>query len=268
MKYDRRDFLAQIGAGVLALTLGTDSLTSYAMGNRKKIPNIIIVMADDLGWSELGCYGNIFNETPNLDKLAEQGIRFTDAYAPAPVCSPTRAAFLTGQYPARIGILDYLRPDTENALSKSYITIAEKLKEAGYATGMVGKWHLSGYIPNGAKTEVRAKDQGFDEELITEIKNVGNGANFYPYVFRDQKTTWLNVSEKRLPGNEYLTDRMNLEAVDFIERHKKGPFFLYLSHFAPHTILNGKEELAGKYRKKHASGQSKVSDCYLCKDSV
>lgn len=267
MNYNRRDFLAQLGVGVLASTLGTNGLMSYAMGNRKRKTNIIVVLADDLGWAELGCYGNTFNETPNLDKLAQQGIRFTDAYAPAPVCSPTRAALLTGQYPARIGILDYLRPDTENALPKSYVTVAEKLKEAGYATGMVGKWHLSGYVLNGAKTEVRPKDQGFDEELVTEIKNVGNGANFYPYVFRDQKTTWLNVSEKRLPGNEYLTDRMNLEAVEFIERHKKSPFFLYLSHFAPHTILNGREDLVEKYRKKHVPGPSKSTKCYLCRDA-
>jgi len=229
-------------------------------------PNIIVILADDLGWAELGCYGNTFNETPNIDRLAKRGMKFTDAYAPAPVCSPTRAALLTGQYPARVGILDYLRPDAENALSTSHITIAEMLKKGGYATGMVGKWHLSGYAYHGSTNEVRAKDHGFDEELVSEIKGVGNGANFYPYVFRDQDVSWLNVDDKRLPGNEYLVDRMNFEAVDFIERHKDKPFFLYLSHFAPHTILHGKPKLVRKYIKKHPPGESLRKNCYLCQD--
>lgn len=229
-------------------------------------PNIILVLADDLGWAELGCYGNTFSETPHLDRLAREGIRFTNAYAPAPVCSPTRASLLTGQYPARIGIIDYLRPDTENALARKYITIAERLKNAGYATGMIGKWHLTGYAHHSSTNEVRAVDQGFDEELITEIKSVGNGANFYPYVFRDQKVCWLNVKEKRLPGNEYLVDRMNLEVVEFIERHKDRPFFLYLSHFATHTILNGKPKLVRKYLKKHPPLESRRENCYLCQD--
>jgi len=109
-------------------------------------------------------------------------------------------------------------------------------------------------------------DHGFDEERVTEIKSVGNGANFYPYVFRDQDVCWLNVDEKRLPGNEYLVDRMNLEAVDFIARHRHEPFFLYLSHYAPHTILNGKPKLVRKYMKKHAPGDSTRPNCYLCQD--
>ena len=229
-------------------------------------PNVIIVMADDLGWSELGCYGNRFNETPHLDRLAGQGIRFTDAYAPAPVCSPTRAALLTGQHPARVGIIDYLRPDADNGLSTRHVTIAEVLQQNGYATGMIGKWHLSGYAYHGSKNEVRPTDHGFDEELVSEIKSVGNGANFYPYVFRDQDVSWLNVTDKRLPGNEYLVDRMNVEAVDFIARHRHEPFFLYLSHYAPHTILNGKPGLVRKYIKKHAPGESTRKNCYLCQD--
>jgi arylsulfatase A-like enzyme len=229
-------------------------------------PNVILILADDLGWAELGCYGNTFNETPNLDRLAQQGMRFTDAYAPAPVCSPTRASLLTGQHPARVGILDYLRPDTDDGLSPDHVTMAEMLQQAGYATGMIGKWHLSGYAYHGSKNEIRAKDHGFDEELVSEIKGVGNGANFYPYVFRDQDVCWLNVTEKRLPGNEYLVDRMNLEAVDFIARHRHEPFFLYLSHFAPHTILNGKPKLVRKYLKKHPPGESTRKNCYLCQD--
>ena len=150
-------------------------------------PNIIFILADDLGWSELGCYGNDFNETPHLDRLATQGMRFTHAYAAAPVCSPYRAALLTGQVPARVGITDYLRPNGPG-LSTDHVTIAELLKRNGYATGMIGKWHLSGYRYHGAATEVRPVDHGFDKELVSEVKGVGNGANYWPYVFRTQPT--------------------------------------------------------------------------------
>jgi len=229
-------------------------------------PNIVFVLADDLGWAELGCYGNTFNETPHLDRLAREGMRLTQAYAAAPVCSPYRAALLTGQYPSRVGIIDCLRP-SDPPLSTDHITIAEMLKRAGYATGMIGKWHLTGYRLHGAGTEIRPTDHGFDEELVCEIKGVGNGANFFPYVFRTQPISWLNVKEKGLVGDEYLVDRMNFEAVQFIERHRDQPFFLYLSHYAVHTILNGKPALVDKYRGKNPPGKSTRDRCYLCQDA-
>ena len=184
-------------------------------------PNIIFVLADDLGWAELGCYGNTFNETPNLDKLAKQGVRFTHAYAAAPVCSPYRAALLTGQHPARVGILDYLRPNSSNALPVSQLTLPKILKRNGYKTGMVGKWHLTGYKYQDAQFEVRPKDHGFDWNIGSEIKGVGNGANFWPYVFRTQPIRWLDIPNNRMGKEEYLTDRLNLEAVDFIERNQR-----------------------------------------------
>ena len=230
-------------------------------------PNIIFILADDLGWTELGCYGNRFNETPNLDRMAEQGVRFTEAYAAAPVCSPYRASFLTGQYPARHGILDYLRPNTATPLSTDHVTLAEMLKKSGYATCMIGKWHLSGYRYHGATKEIRATDHGFDEELASEVKGVGNGANFWPYVFRTQPIRWLNIRQNRLGKDEYLVDRMNDEAVRFIERNRERPFFLYLSHYATHTILNGKAALVDKYRRKHPPGKSVRKRCYLCQDA-
>ena len=224
-------------AGILAFTCSLLPATGPAT---RQPPNIIFILADDLGWAELGCYGNSFNETPNLDRMARQGIRFTEAYAAAPVCSPYRASFLTGQYPARHGILDYLRPNTARPLSVDHVTLAEMLSKSGYATCMIGKWHLSGYRYHGAEKELRATDHGFDEELASEVKGVGNGANFWPYVFRTQPIRWLNIRENRLGKEEYLVDRMNHEAVQFIERNRKRPFFLYLSHYATHTILNGK----------------------------
>ena len=234
---------------------------------KRSKPNVIFVLADDLGWAELGCYGNSFNETPHLDQLAKQGLRFTHAYAAAPVCSPYRAALLTGQHPARVGILDYLRPNSSNALPVSQLTLPKILKRNGYRTGMVGKWHLTGYEYQDAQFEVRPTDHGFDWNLGSEIKGVGNGANFWPYVFRTQPIRWLDVPENRLGKNEYLTDRLNLEAVDFVERNKDKPFFLYLSHYAPHTILNGRPDLVKKYLKKHPPGASTRKNCYLCQDA-
>jgi arylsulfatase A len=185
-------------------------------------PNIVFILADDLGWAELGCYGNTFNETPNLDKLAKQGMRFPQAYAAAPVCSPTRVALLTGQFPARVGITDYLRPDDSRHLSPDYVTIAELLRQAGYVTGLVGKWHLTGYQNHGAK-EVSPALQGFDEVLVSENRGIGRGSYFFPYHFNKE-------IKQRIPGKEYLVDRCNLEAVEFIERHKNRPFFLFVSH--------------------------------------
>jgi arylsulfatase A len=208
-------------------------------------PNFIFILMDDLGFSELGCYGNPFNETPNLDGLADEGVRFTNAYAAAPVCSPTRAAFMTGQWPARVGIIDYLRPRTDMHLSTAHVTLAEMLKSAGYKTGMIGKWHLTGYgTPEGFPER-----HGFDEVMVSERRGIGGGDYFHPYRFN-------RGIEKRLPGTEHLIDRVNLEAVEFIGRNKNQPFFLYLSHYAVHTRLVGRKDLVEKYSQKLKQGRS------------
>ena len=233
-----------------------------------KPPNIIFILADDLGWSELGSYGNRFNETPYLDQLAKEGLRFTQAYASAPVCSPYRAALLTGQYPVRVGILDYLRPDSENGLSTQHITLPEMLSQNMYQTGMIGKWHLSGYEYHGAENEILPTDHGFNWNIGSELKSVGNGANFWPYVFRNQPIRWIDLPKNKLGETEYLTDRLNHEAISFIERNQDQQFFLYLSHYAPHTILNGRPELVNKYRRKHPPGKSTREVCYLCQDAM
>jgi len=244
----RRDFLKM--AGFAAVVLAVPRCLGAAERASKKAarpgPNIVFVLADDLGWAELGCYGSEFNETPNLDKLAREGMRFTDAYAAAPVCSPFRAALMTGQWPARIGITDYLRPNDAKHISPDYITIAEALKAAGYATGMIGKWHLTGYANAGAK-EFPPDKNGFDEVMVSENRGIGGGSYFHPYHFNRE-------IKQRITPKEYLVDRCNLEAVDFIERHKDEPFFLYLSHYAVHTRLLGKDDLVAKYAAKAGAG--------------
>lgn len=247
---NRREFLVVSGGVALALSgisglLAADGVPGSS--RRMRRPNIIFVLADDLGWGELGCYGNSYNETPNLDKLARQGMRFTNAYSAAPVCSPTRAAFMTGQCPARVGITDYLRPDDRKHLSTDYVTLPKLLKRAGYTTGLVGKWHLTGYANHGA-VEVSPSEHGIDEVIVSENRGIGGGSYFHPY-------HWNREIQQRISPREYLTDRVNLEAVEFIERNQDSPFFLYVSHYAPHTGLLGKPDLVAKYEAKPGSGK-------------
>lgn len=211
----------------------------------KPSPNFVLILADDLGWAELGCYGNRFNETPHLDRLAERGVRFTDAYAAAPVCSPTRAALMTGQYPARVGITDYLRPEDERFLSPDYHTLAEALRSAGYATGLIGKWHLTGdYKLKRGEPSLH----GFDEVICSETRYIGPGSYFAPYQF---------MPEVNAPKGEYLTDRLNREAVEFIRRHKDQPFFLYLSHYSVHTVLAAKQGMIDHFAAKPGASKDK-----------
>lgn len=228
---------------ILSLILaGSARNIIYAKPAEKKKPNIVFILADDMGWADLSCYGNQFNEAPNLEKLASEGMRFTNAYAACPVCSPTRASLISGQYPARVGITDFLpghwRPyekvtvptNRTQYLPLEIETIAEQLKKAGYTTGMFGKWHLGfpeKYAPN---------HQGFDEAVIHRGRHFGPNRSFLP--------------EQDVPDSVYLTEFLTDKSLDFMERHKDGPFFLYLSHFAVHIPLEAEQELIEKYKKK------------------
>ena len=245
----RREFLRAAGIGALgALAAGCRCAPTHGHSrDRAHPPNIIFILADDLGWAELGCYGNTFNETPNLDRLAGEAMRFTTAYSAAPVCSPFRAALMTGQYPVRTGITDYLRPNDPKHLGTDYETLPEMLKAAGYVTGIIGKWHLTGYANHGAE-EIPPDRHGFDEAIVSENRGIANGSYFFPYHFNRE-------IQQRLGGREYLVDRCNLEAVEFIERHRDQPFFLYLSHYAVHTRLVGKPGLVAKYEAKPGAGK-------------
>jgi len=242
---NRRDFLKLVTAGAAGALVDVARARPEAKPAR---PNVIFILGDDLGWAELGCCGNTFNETPNLDRLAAQGMRFTDVYAAAPVCSPYRAALMTGLYPAQTGITDYLRPKTDTHLSLDYVTLAEAMRQNGYVTGIVGKWHLSGYVNAGSPEETLPDKHGFDEVMVSENRGIANGSYWHPYHFNRE-------IEKRLDGKEYLVDRCNLEAIEFIERHKARPFFLYLSHYAVHTALVGKDDLVAKYEAKAGAGK-------------
>ncbi len=235
----------------------------FAKGAAPTNPNIVFFLIDDLGWADLGCYGSRYYETPRIDELAAQGMRFTDAYAACCACSPTRASILTGKYPARLHLTDWipgstrpntklLIPDWRKYLPREEVTIAEVLKSAGYATAAVGKWHLGGepYFP---------ERQGFD--LNVAGSNIGAPRSYFdPYGDRP-----------KIPGgepNEYLTDRLTDEAVEFIGDHRSEPFFLYLSHYAVHTPIQAKAELIAKYRDKPASGGQKSPVYAAMVDSV
>jgi len=218
---------------------------AFVASSATKKPNIIFILADDLGYTDLSCYGSKYYETPNLDRMAKQGIRFTDAHVSAPNCQPSRAAFMSGQYMARTGVytvgsierFDWrsqpMRPaDNVTELPLDKITIAQALKNAGYATGMFGKWHL------GEDKEHHPSARGFDE-AITSM-----GVHF------DFKTD----PPTEYPKGEYLADFLTDKAVDFIHRHKDEPFFLYLPHYAVHMPLQAKENLIEKFKPKTPVG--------------
>ena len=219
--------------------------------------NIIIILTDDLGWRELGSYGNRFNQTPNLDRLADEGVKFTRAYAAAPVCSPTRAALMTGQYPGRTGITNYLEMKDTNYLKPDYTTINELLSRVGYRTALVGKWHLTGDYEAGPdrKGFGRPELHNFDEVIASETVYIGAGDYFYPYFFMPELPQREPEFTGRKPEEpEYLTDRLSGEAVEFIRRNSDRPFFLYLAHYSPHTVLAAKPELVRRYEQKPDSG--------------
>jgi len=220
---------------------------------QKAPPNIVFLLVDDLGWNDVGCYGSTFYETPNIDRLAKEGMRFTDAYAACPVCSPTRASILTGKYPIRLNITDWipgsdpknrklLGTKDKHELPLSEITLAETLKKADYQTAFFGKWHLgeAGYYP---------ENQGFD--LNKGGHWAGQPASyFYPY--KNDRKRWDVPGLEGGTEGEYLTDRLTKESIQFIEQNKTKPFLLYLAYYNVHTPIQAKPELVSKYKEKKA----------------
>ena len=241
----RREFLRFAGAGALGAAgsalIGRSRRVSAAAGR----PNFLFVLVDDLGWKDLGCYGSTFYDTPNSDRIAREGMRFTDAYAACPVCSPTRASIMTGKYPARVNLTDYIAgrrrgklipPDYLHYLPLEEVTIPEALKEAGYATFFAGKWHLgqSKYWP---------EKQGFDV-------NKGGCERGGPYGGKKYFSPYGNPRLKDGPPGEHLPDRLASEAARFIEANKTRPFLAYLAFYSVHTPLMARADLKRKYQAK------------------
>jgi len=228
--------------------------------SQEKVPNIVFILADDLGWKDLACYGNLHTETPNIDALAQSGIRFTNAYAACPVSSPTRASIMTGKYPARLQLTNFIAGNRTDPAStvlpatwKPYleakeITIAELLKEAGYSTGMVGKWHL------GGNDSIAPWNQGFDYSRM-----IGkNGLDYYNYsIYLD---SYKNEFTDK--GVDYLTDKLTDYGVEFISANKEKPFFLYLAYSAPHVVIVPRPDKLMKYFRKYEESEDKFNPYY------
>src|SRR6185295_4477538 len=194
--------------------------------------NVVLILADDLGWRDLGCTGSTFYETPAIDRLASQGMRFTQAYSACNVCSPTRASLMTGKYPARLHTTNFfggnrkgllLPPEYRQSLPAEDTTLAEAFRAAGYRTGMAGKWHL------GGKGSLPA-DHGFDAVLGAEAKPAGGP-----------------------PNDPHFATQLSTQAAKFIEDSKDVPFFFYMPFHSPHVGLKTRPELHEKYKAKAAA---------------
>jgi arylsulfatase A-like enzyme len=239
--------------------------------------NVVFFLVDDLGQRDLGCYGSTFYETPNIDRLAKEGARFTDAYAACPVCSPTRASIMSGQWPQRTGVTDYIgapfQPEQwkrntlllpapyADRLPPGTPTLASRLKAAGYATLFAGKWHLG---PEGNWPE----NFGFDV-------NLGGHSGGGPYGGKGYFSPYNNPRLTDGPAGEHLPDRLATETVKFIEEHKEKPFFAYFSFYDVHTPLMAREDLRKKYEEKRQKlglqdkwGREEPRDVRLTQDHV
>lgn len=259
---NRRQFLAAGAAALGGLACGRRALAA-----RK--PNVLLILIDDLGWKDLQCYGGAQYETPHIDQLAREGLRFTQAYANCPVCSPSRAALMTGKNPARLGFTGHITaigrhrwpekgriipPQDRMYLPHEEVTIAEVLQAKGYATASVGKWHLGheGYWP---------EDQGFDV-------NIGGWTHgspptyYYPYENPEKEWNARIPTLKPGPEGQYLTDRLTDEAIAFVREHREQPFFLYLTYYAVHTPLEAPGNLEEKYQKKFAGQKTGIHPAY------
>lgn len=225
-------------------------------------PNVIVILIDDMGQTDLSCYGSKFYETPHIDQLAKDSVRFVNGYSACTVCSPTRAALLTGKYPARLHLTDWIAghdrpkaklkiPDWQKFLPFEEITLAEQLKSAGYATASIGKWHLTPGLAQGDEAYYPEK-HGFD-------LNVGG-------YHRGQPPRYVSPygipTLKDGPAGEFLTDREASEAVKFMEANQHKPFFIYLPHYAVHQPIAGKPDMIAKFKAKDTTDLKQKNATY------
>lgn len=255
--------LTSLAAAALAvLLLGLPAAAAPA----KRPPNLVLILIDDMGWMDIAANGSKYYRTPHIDHLASEGVRFTQAYAPAAVCSPSRAAILTGKSPARLHLTDWIpgdehsggapaqrrftQPEWTLSLPPGETTIAELLKTRGYATAAIGKWHLGG----DDKDRNGPLAHGFDINIAGG--HTGQPASyFWPYGKPGDTHRVPGLSDAGGKSGEYLTDRLTDEAIRFIDTHKEQPFFLYLPHYAVHGPLGAKPEDIESFRDTPAAGK-------------
>jgi len=232
---NRREMLHLTGAGMLAGMAAT--AFAEKTSSITKPPNIIVIFADDLGYADLSCYGAEKIKTPRLDQMAKEGMRFTDFYCCAPVCSPSRAGLLTGRYPIRMGINQVFFPNSKNGIDASEVTIAELLKLQGYATGCIGKWHL-GHLPEFLPTR-HGFEFYFGIPYSNDMDVEKRGDPPLPLIRNEE------IIEQPADQNT-LTQRYTQQAVKFIQANSSNPFFLYFPHTMPHIPLHVSKEFEGK----------------------
>ena len=258
-------------AGTMIFFGGTGFLSACMPEEEKKSPNLIVIMVDDMGHSDVGFNGCKDIPTPNMDRIAENGINFTSGYTTYSVSSPSRAGFITGRYPQRFGYernVQYRPNDPNMGLSQDESTLAETLSKVGYYSGIIGKWHLGAHISN------HPLNRGFNEFY----GHLGGGHQFFPealtikdsYAINSENEsyrTWIMRNHDHEPIDKYLTDEFSDEAVSFIERNKEKPFFLFLAYNAPHLPLQATEEYLSRFenienpkRKTYAAMVSAVDD--------
>ncbi len=238
---NRRRFLHCASASLAATQALLMSRHAQAEGGTP--PNIVIIFTDDQGYGDVGCYGAKGFKTPNLDAMAREGMQFTDFYVAAPVCTPSRAALMTGCYPKRLGLAHrVLFPYSDTGLNLDEVTIAEMLKSKGYSTACIGKWHL------GHHSKFLPTRQGFDYFFGTPYSNDMNGYYYKHMDFQSPPLPLMQQEEiiEEDPNQEFLTRRYTEEAVRFILTHKQHPFFLYLPHNMPHRPIHASERFKGK----------------------
>lgn len=234
-KITRRDFIVCTVAGA-----ATTGVVSGAVVPVRR-PNILFILADDMGWGDLSCYGRPDYKTPNLDRLAQQGMRFTNAYSAAAVCTPTRVGYYTGRYPARlpVGLEEPLTQRSQmgeklktHGIPNDHPTLPSLIKEQGYDTALIGKWHV-GYLPNFSPLKI-----GFDEFF-------GNMSGGIDYFSHKDSTGELDLYEAEVPVDRvgYVTDLFTARAVDYINRPRKKPFYLSLNYTSPHWPWEGPGDL-------------------------
>jgi arylsulfatase A-like enzyme len=267
------------------LVLVSSDWLSAEPGQSGQKPNIIVFLVDDMGWTDAATYGSDLYQTPNIDRLARQGVKFTNAYAACTVCSPTRAALMTGMHPGRLNVTDWIDghwahrsdewrakrplrpPEWTKRLEKQYTTLAEALQSGGYKTAHLGKWHLTPQFRQSGVSKAETREyyptqQGF------EVNVAGNswgmpGSYYWPYANNgsdsmERRTAMFPPKAKH--RGKYLTDMLTDEAVALIHRWQDQPFFMHLSHYAVHTPIQGRKELVAEYRRKlKARGKSNVT---------